>query len=187
MLKRDKEKIVAALAQRLKSADALIVADYRGLSMTEIDGLRTRLLETGARFSVVKNTLTRRAAEEAGTEALLELLEGPTAIAFLEPGADPVAVARVLNEAARTTRVLALRGGLLEGKVISEDDVRSLATLPPVDVLRGQVLAAVIAPLNALVGLVAAPLRDFAGLVDARIEQLEKDGSPQETETTEEE
>src|SRR2546430_7648458 len=112
--------------------------------MPQIDELRSKLIEHGARFAVVKNTLTRRAAEAAGADALLALLEGPTAIAFLEAGGDPVAVAKTLADAARDTRILALRGGVLEGKPISGDEVESLAKLPPLDVLRGQVLGAVI-------------------------------------------
>src|SRR5918997_6993961 len=102
MLKSDKERLVAELAERLENTDTLIVADYRGLSVTEIDTLRTQLLEHGASFQVVKNTLTRRAAEQAGAEALLALLEGPTAIAFLESEGDPVAVAKALGDNART-------------------------------------------------------------------------------------
>jgi large subunit ribosomal protein L10 len=81
--KEQKEKVVEELADRLKAADTLLVADYRGLTMPQIDTLRSRLLESGAKFTVVKNTLTRRAAEAAGADALLTLLEGPTAIAFL--------------------------------------------------------------------------------------------------------
>jgi len=135
MLKADKEKVVAELAERLRTAQTLIVADYRGLTMTEIDRLRTQLLEHGARFSVVKNTLTRRAAEAAGIEPLLALLEGPTAIAFLDADGDPIAVAKALSETARTTRVLTVRGGILEGKPVGEDEVKSLATLPPADQL----------------------------------------------------
>ena len=92
MQKADKERLVAELSDRLKNTQTLIVADYRGLSVTDIDKLRGELLEHGARFQVVKNTLTRRAAEEAGADALLALLEGPTAIAFLETDGDPVAV-----------------------------------------------------------------------------------------------
>src|SRR5215208_7816993 len=131
MKKSDKERVVSELAERLKSSTTLIVADYRGLTMPQIDDLRGKLLEHGARFAVVKNTLTRRAAEEAGAEALLALLEGPTAIAFLESDGDPVAVAKALNAAARETRVLEIRGGILDGEQIGEDDVKSLATLPP--------------------------------------------------------
>ena len=175
MLKQDKERIVAELAESLRTSDTLIVADYRGLDMTAIDGVRSELLKHGARFSVVKNTLTKRAAEVAGVEALSEFLEGPTAIAFVREG-DMVAVAKTLNETARQTRVLALKGGILQGRAITPDDVRDLANLPPEDILRGQVLGALVGPLNAIVGLFAAPLRDFVGVLDARSKAIEGEG-----------
>jgi large subunit ribosomal protein L10 len=173
MLRQDKERVVAELVERLRTTDTLIVADYRGLTMTEIDGLRGELLKHGARFSVVKNTLTRRAAEAAGADALLALLEGPTAIAFLEADGDPVAVAKALSDAARTTRVLTVRGGVLEGTAIGADDVANLAKLPPADVLRGQLVGALAAPMATVVGLFTAPLRDLVGVLDARINQLQ--------------
>jgi large subunit ribosomal protein L10 len=97
-----------------------MVADYRGLTMPEIDELRSKLLEAGARFTVVKNTLTRRAAEAAGRQEVLELIDGPTAIAFLDSEGDPAAVAKILNDTARTNDVLVIRGGLLEGTVVGE-------------------------------------------------------------------
>src|SRR5881397_259507 len=140
--------------------------------MPQIDDLRTKLLEHGARFAVVKNTLTRRAAEAAGADALFALLEGPTAIAFLEANGDPLAVAKALADAARTTRVLTIRGGILEGRPIEGTAVEELAKLPPADVLRAQVLGAITSPLTAIVGLFTAPLQDLYGLLDARIEQL---------------
>ena len=171
MLKTEKEQVVAELAERLREADTLIVADYRGLTHAELDGVRTQLLGHGARFTVCKNTLTRRAASEAGTEALLEFLTGPTAIAFVHDG-DMVAVAKTLAETARTTRRLELKGAVLEGRTVNADAVRELATLPPTDVLRGQVLGAIVAPLTSLLGLVSAPLTNLVGLIDARIEQL---------------
>jgi large subunit ribosomal protein L10 len=179
MLKKEKEQVVERLAERLKAAETLIVADYRGLTNAQLESLRDELLKHGARFTIVKNTLTRRAAEAAGTEALLALLEGPTAIAFLETGGDPVATAKALSQLARDTRVLAIRGGLLEGKAISSDEIESLAKLPPTDVLRGQVLAAIVAPAQAFAGLVAAPLTNLVGLIDARIEQLGGEGEPE--------
>src|SRR5438093_2781798 len=172
MQKEDKARVVAELTEKLKSADTLIVADYRGLTMPQIDTLRGRLLEHGAKFTVVKNTLTRRAAQDAGAESLLALLEGPSAIAFIEADGDMVAVAKALADSARDTKVLAIRGGVLAGRVIGAEDVEELAKLPPIDVLRGQVLAAVIAPLNAILALVNAPLQNLYGLLDARIEQL---------------
>ena len=172
MKKDDKERLVAELTERLRTTETLLVADYRGLTMPQIDELRTKLLEHGARFAVVKNTLTLRAAEAAGNDTLLALLEGPTAIAFLESGGDPVAVAKALVDAARETRVLEVRGGLLEGRPVEPSEIESLAKLPPVDVLRGQVLGAITAPLTAIIGLFTAPLQDLYGLLDARIEQL---------------
>jgi large subunit ribosomal protein L10 len=170
--REQKEAVVEELTERLRSADTLLVADYRGLTMPQIDALRSRLLESGARFTVVKNTLTRRAAEAAGSEALLALLEGPSAIAFLEADGDMVAAAKALADSARETRVLAIRGGVMEGRALSAAEVESLATLPPLDVLRGQVLGAIVAPLTALAGLLNAPLQNLYGLIDARIEQL---------------
>jgi large subunit ribosomal protein L10 len=177
MHKDQKQRVVADLTDRLKSTDTLIVADYRGLTMPQIDELRSELLKHGARFRVVKNTLTRRAAEAAGAEAVLALLEGPTAIAFLEGDADPVAVAKALAAAGRETRVLAVRGGILEGRPITPEEVESLGKLPPVDVVRGQVLGAVTAPLQTIVGLFTAPLQDLVGLIDARVEQLGGEGA----------
>ncbi len=176
MQKDEKERVVADLTERLRSSETLIVADYRGLTNSEIDGLRTELLKHGARFAVVKNTLTRRAAEAAGADALLALLEGPTAVAFLESGGDAVAVAKALGDAARTTRVLAVRGGVLQGRAMSAADIDSLAKLPPADVLRAQLVGAVAGPMITIVGLFAAPLRDLVGVIDARITQLQERG-----------
>ena len=176
MQRSDKERVVAELTERLKTTDTFIVADYRGLTVSEIDGLRTELLKHGARFSVVKNTLTRRAAEAAGADVLLGLLEGPSAIAFLEADGDPVAVAKALADAARTTRVLAVRGGILEGSPVTPEDVSNLATLPPADVLRAQLVGALAGSLTTVVGLFAAPMRDLVGVLQARIDQLQAQG-----------
>jgi large subunit ribosomal protein L10 len=175
MLRERKEQVVAELSERLRTATTLLVADYRGLTHAELDAVRSELLQHGARLSVVKNTLTRRAADAAGVDALDEFLTGPTAIAFVTDG-DPVAVAKTLSETARETRRLTLKGGLLEGRAIDARAVSDLAALPPADVLRGQVLGVIVAPLTGLLGLVSAPLQDLAGLVDARIDQLGEPG-----------
>jgi large subunit ribosomal protein L10 len=173
MQRSDKERLVAELTDRLKSTETLIVADYRGLSVPEIDELRGKLLEHGARFSVVKNTLTKRAAEAAGVDALLALLDGPTAIAFLESDGDPVATAKALDDAAKS-QVLVVKGGILEGAELGADDVKQLATLPPTDMLRAQLVGALAGSLTTVVGLFAAPMRDIVGVIDARIRQLEE-------------
>ncbi len=185
MLRQDKERIVAELAERLRTSQNLLVADYRGLTMSEIDELRTKLLETGARFQVVKNTLTRRAAEEAGISALLDLVEGPTAIAFIDSDGDPATAAKILNDTARANDVLVIKGGLLEGDAVTDVEIQRLATLPPVDVLRAQLAGAVVAPLTTVVGLFTAPLRDLVGIIDARIEQLREQGDTGEAQAPE--
>jgi large subunit ribosomal protein L10 len=181
--KKQKQRVVEELTERLRETQTLIVADYRGLTMPQIDGLRSELLKHGARFRVVKNTLTRRAAEEAGADTVLALLEGPSAIAFLETDGDPVAVAKALGAAARETRVLAVKGGLLDGRAITAADVENLAKLPPLEQIRGQVLGAVTAPLYTIVGLFTAPLQNLVGLIDARIEQLQAE-APAEAQGT---
>jgi large subunit ribosomal protein L10 len=175
MLREHKERLVAELTERLRTSETLIVADYRGLTVTDIDKLRTDLLAHGARFSVVKNTLTRRAAEAAGSTELLALLEGPTAIAFLESEGDPVAVAKALNDAAKT-EILSIKGGVLEGTTMTADAVKELATLPALETLRAQVAGAIVSPLTTVVMLLSAPLHDLVGLIDARIQQLEEQG-----------
>jgi large subunit ribosomal protein L10 len=180
MHKDDKERVVAELTERLRTSETLIVADYRGLTNAEIDDLRSKLLEHGARFTVVKNTLTRRAAEAAGADALLALLEGPSAIAFVEAAGDPVAVAKALRDAATSTKVLAVRGGVLQGSTMSAAQVEDLAALPPAEVLRAQLVGAIVSPLTTVVALLAAPLRDLVGLIDARIEQLREQGDTSE-------
>jgi large subunit ribosomal protein L10 len=178
MKKEQKETVVEELTARLKAAETLLVADYRGLTMPQIDALRSKLIESGAKFTVTKNTLTRRAAEAAGADALLALLEGPTAIAFLEADGDMVAAAKALADSARETKVLEIRGGVMSGRAMTAAEVESLATLPPADVLRGQVLGAIIAPLSAFAALLNAPLQNLVGLIDARIEQLGGEEAP---------
>jgi large subunit ribosomal protein L10 len=176
MQRTEKERVVAELTERLRVSESLIVTDYRGLTTSDLRGLRAELMKHGARFTVVKNTLTRRAAEAAGADGLLALLEGPTAIAFIETTGDPVAVAKALSDSARETKILALRGGVLSGRSIGEEEIERLAKLPPVDVLRGQLVGAIVAPITQLVGLLSAPLRDLVGLIDARIAQLQEQG-----------
>jgi large subunit ribosomal protein L10 len=179
MDRAEKERLVAELTERLKATETMSVADYRGLTVSEIDELRTKLLEHGARFSVVKNRLTKLAAESAGVDALLALLEGPTAIAFLETDGDPVAVAKALDDASKS-EVLVIKGGLLDGAEIAADDVKRLAKLPPTDTLRAQLVGALAGSLTTVVGLFAAPMRDIVGVIDARIRQLEEQGETAE-------
>ena len=176
MQKADKERVIEELTERLSSADALLVADYRGLTNSQLASLRVELLKHGAKLSVVKNTLTRRAAEAAGADALLAMLEGPTAIAFVEADGNAVAVAKALSDAARDTKILALRGGVLSGNPITGAEIESLAKLPPLEVLQAQLVGVIVAPLTQLAAVLNAPLQNLVGLIDARITQLEEGG-----------
>lgn len=172
MDRTEKEQVVVELTERLQSAESLIVADYRGLTNAQLAELRVELTSHGARFVVVKNTLTRRAAEAAGVDGLLALLEGPTAIAFVEAEGDPAAVAKALAKSAKDTKILALRGGLLSGETMSAEQIETLATLPSLDVLQAQLVGVIVAPLTQLAALLNAPLQNLVGLIDARIDQL---------------
>ena len=177
MDKKQKERVVADLTERLRSTETLIVADYRGLTMQQVDDLRSELLKHGARFQVVKNTLTRRAAEDAGAEHLLALLEGPSAIAFLESDGDPVAVAKALRTAARETQVLEVRGGVMQGRPITRrrrGEPRHACRRSRSS--RAQAVGAIAAPLSTVVGLFNAPLRDIVGVLQARIDQQQEEG-----------
>jgi large subunit ribosomal protein L10 len=176
MHKADKERVIDELTGRLRSADALLVADYRGLTNSQLAGLRIELLKHGAKLSVVKNTLARRAAEASGSDALLAMLEGPTAIAFVAADGDAVAVAKALSDAARDTKILALRGGVLSGNPITGAEIESLAKLPPLAVLQAQLVGVIVAPLTQLAAVLNAPLQNLVGLIDARITQLEAGG-----------
>ena len=176
MQKADKERVIEELTERLRSADSLLVADYRGLTNSQLASLRVELLKHGAKLTVVKNTLTRRAAEAAGADALLAMLEGPTAIAFVEAEGNPVAVAKALSDAARETKILALRGGVLSGNPISGEEIETLAKLPPLEVLQAQLVGVIVAPLSQLAAVLNAPLQNLVGLIDARITQLEEGG-----------
>jgi large subunit ribosomal protein L10 len=128
---------VKGLSERLTAADAALLTDYRGLTVQEADQLRSALAEADARFSVVKNSLTRLAMKEAGMEGLAELIDGPSAIAFVH--GDPVAAAKALVDAARRYPVLDVRGGFAEGRVLTAEEIREYASLDTRDVMLAKI------------------------------------------------
>ena len=138
MQRTRKAEVIETLETEFKSASSMIVADYRGLSVSQLAQVRNDLRGLDARFQVLKNTLGRIAAERADVADVEPLLKGPTAVAFCR--SDPAPVAKRLNDVARETRVLVLRGGLVEGRVLDADAVRTLATLPSREVLIAQLL-----------------------------------------------
>ena len=160
MLRKEKEAIIEETTRLLGGSDALYVSDYRGLTVVQLTQLRAALRQRGATLHVLKNTLTTIAAERAGRDDLKELLSGPTAVAFC--GEDLVGPAKALNDYARTNPALVLRGALLQGSIIDADGVRRLASLPPREVLVGQVVGTMAAPLTGLVTVLQGTISGFA-------------------------
>ncbi|MTI94241.1 MAG: 50S ribosomal protein L10 [Firmicutes bacterium] len=166
-----KQKIVAEIADRFERASAVVLTDYRGLDVAEVTELRRQLREAGVEFKVLKNTLTKFAAEQAGLDGLKDELVGPTAIAFSYE--DPVAPARILSKYAKEHKKPALKIGVVEGKIIDAAGISALADLPSREVLLAQVLSGFQAPVSGFVNVLQGNLRNFAGVIDAIREQKE--------------
>jgi large subunit ribosomal protein L10 len=164
-----KRAVVDVLTERIRGCETMIVTDYRGLSVGQVADVRAQLREAGATFHVAKNTLARIAAREADKASLVDLLQGPTAIAFVAD--DPAAAAKKLSDIARQTRILAVRGGFMDGRMLSAAEIGQLADVPPRDVLRAQVLGAVMSPMQSAYNVLAAPLREFLVVLDQYIQK----------------
>ncbi len=171
MKREEKGAKVAELAEKAKSSTAMLIADYRGISVAEARNLRMELREAGADFEVTKNTLMMRAVDEAGTAELKEYLVGPTAIAFCE--ADAVNPAKVLVKFAKEIKPLEIKGGLLEGQLIDVDKIKFLASLPPREVLLAQLLGAMQGPMRGLATVCAGPIRGLVTVLQRIQEQKE--------------
>ncbi len=154
-----KKATVAALKQELSAATAMIVADYRGLTVADLSAIRRGLRGNGIAYRVVKNRLAKIAAQEAGNTELAELLNGPSALAM--GGGDEVALAKSFLDAIRPYRTVAIRGAVLGGHRVDAASVTRLASLPPREVLLGQLAGGMIAPLASMASLFAAPLRNL--------------------------
>jgi len=167
-----KQRQVAELAERLTRQRSVVVTDYRGLTVAELQDLRGRLRAAGVEYLVVKNTLARRATALVGLADLTDQLVGPTALAL---GYDDVsAPARLLAEYVRSTRRPELiRGGLAEGQWVDAAGVRVLADLPPREVLMAQLLGLLEVPAQQVLGLLETPTQALAGLLEARRSGLE--------------
>jgi large subunit ribosomal protein L10 len=149
MNRDEKAAVVDRLAGELEQSQAVFAVDYRGITVSQVADLRAQLRAADATFTVVKNSLTERAADRAGVEALKELLQGPTALTFVR--GDAAAAAKALSDAQRVTEVLAFKGGLMDGKPVSADEIKAISKLPSRDVLYAQLVGTVAAPLNGLV------------------------------------
>ena len=169
-----KEEEVKLIAERLSRCTSAIATDYRGLTTTEMNRLRSRLRDKGVEYRVVKNTLARLAAEQSGKQSLHPFLQGPTALAFgYQDVAEP---AKALVSYMRSERSeLSIKGGLMDGDSMSAEQVHTLATLPSKEQLVANYLAALQAPVYALHYVLSAQLRGLATVLDARISQLQKE------------
>jgi large subunit ribosomal protein L10 len=170
MNRDQKEAAVAEIAANIKESQAVFAVDYRGISVPQASELRSRLRDADARFAVVKNTLTERAADAAGAEALKELLEGPTALTFVK--GDAAAAAKALRDYARETELLPFKGGIMDGNPLTAEDIGNIAKLPSRDVLYAQLVNIVAYPVSGL----ARTLNQLIGGLAVALGQVQEQG-----------
>jgi large subunit ribosomal protein L10 len=161
-----KSKAVDALAEQLTGSTAVIVTEYRGLKVSELQDLRKRLRPHGVEYHVVKNSLLSRAASKTHREALAKLLTGPTAVALSK--GDEVALAKGFTDETRTLKALKIVGGFAGGQSLSIEDIQTLARLPGRAYLQGQLVGSLQAPLGQLTGLLHAPFQNLVHVLTAR-------------------
>jgi large subunit ribosomal protein L10 len=169
MSNHKKDEVVARLAEKLVNNNMVILTDYRGLSVTEITELRKRLREVETDFRVTKNTMTRFAIQKVSMGDLDPFLVGPTAIAFVLGELAPAA--KVLSDYERTSSVFTIKGGFLEGQVITAEDVKTVAQLPPMPTLKAKLLGNMQAPMGGLLSIMSGALGGFLRVMTARAEQ----------------
>jgi large subunit ribosomal protein L10 len=189
MNRDEKAAVIDRIAGELEASQAVFAVDYRGITVSQVADLRAKLRAADATFSVVKNSLTERAADKAGAEALKSVLQGPTALTFVR--GDAAAAAKALSDAQRITEVLAFKGGLMDGQVVGPDDIRAIAKLPSREVLYAQLVGTVAAPLNGLARTLNALISGIAvqlgqirdqGLVGGTAAPAEPEATPAEAE-----
>jgi large subunit ribosomal protein L10 len=163
-----KDDIVAQVVQRAKTSKALFVTEYKGLKVKDLDILRSKLRETDAEFHIIKNTLAQLALKEAGIEFSKEAFEGSTAICFAFN--DVQTSAKVVLDAAKGSEFFKVKGGILDNRPINEAGVKALADLPPLPVMRAQLLGVLSAPASKLVRTLAEPARQIAAVIKAYAE-----------------
>lgn len=178
MPKAEKIERVAGLKERIERSEALLLTEYRGLTVSDITELRRSLAEGGAGFSVVKNTLMRRAAADASIGELDSLLEGPTAVAFVS--GDPVAAAKKVVDAAKRFPALILKGGYMDGRVLSADEARELADLESREVMLSKVAGMLKSEMSRAAAMFVAAQSRFLSLLDAYREKVSAGTEPPE-------
>ena len=169
-----KREAITTLADKLSRATSAVITDYRGLSVKELQDLRGQLRKEGVEYVVVKNTLARRAANDAGLAEFTSVLTGPVGLAF---GYDDLAApARLLNNYFKANRRLPIMAGLVEGRVLSADQVKTLADLPSREALLAQLAGTLLSPLTQLAGSLNSVMSNFAATLDAYGKKLEAAG-----------
>lgn len=165
-----KAKTIDELTEQLSTAKLIVLTDYRGLRVADLQDLRTNLRKSGGEFRVAKNTLTRIAAANAGIDGLDSYLEGPLAIGLAND--DIVGFAKTLTDFARSSRILTIRGGVLDSAFIDADQVEAIATLPSKEQLQGKLLGLLQSPMSRTLSVLSGPSRSVAYLLQARADQL---------------
>jgi len=181
MPKSEKLQKVSELTERIRGSRAMFIADYRGLTVADVTELRRTLRESGARFTVAKNTLLRRAAGEAGVDGLDDLLQGPTAVAFVD--GDPITAAKSLVDAIRRFRTLEIRGGFMEGRVMTSADAQNLATIEPREVLLAKLAGVMKAEMSRAAYMFQALQSRFVSVLEAYREKLPAEAATEEAAT----
>jgi large subunit ribosomal protein L10 len=185
MNRDQKAAVVDEIAGQIEAAQAIFAVDYRGISVAQIASLRAKLRESDTRFRIVKNSLSERAADKAGAEALRPMLEGPTALALV--GGDAALAAKALNDTARAlNNVIEFKGGLMDGAALTADEVRAIARLPSRDVLNAQLVGTIASPLtglvrtlNALIAGIAIQLQAIVDMSPPALESGEAEPEPE--------
>ncbi|MFC2034694.1 50S ribosomal protein L10 [Chloroflexota bacterium] len=172
MSREKKTQIIERLREAFSTSSITILTDYRGLTTPEMTGLRRKLQESGSEYTVVKNTMARFAAERAGKDEMVSSFIGPIAIAFSY--GDITAPARVLVDYSRNSAVnLSIKGGFLYDRLLTSEEVITLSSLPPREILLARALCQMKSPISALLGCLATPMKGIIGVLQARIKQLE--------------
>jgi large subunit ribosomal protein L10 len=174
MANPEKTAAVAEIVEAFRGSSAAVLTEYRGLTVAQITELR-RAMGRDTTYTVVKNTLTKIAAREAGVEGIDDYLTGPTAVAFIT--GDPVEAAKGLRDFSRTNPVLVIKGGVLDGRPLSADEIRRIADLESREVLLAKLAGAMSGSLSKAAGLFAAPLSQVARLAEALRAQQESAGA----------
>jgi large subunit ribosomal protein L10 len=167
--KERKEEILATYAEWLKKSQAVIVMEYTGVKMKDLDGIRAKIREAGGEFHVLKNTLARRAFADNGMNLPDEFLVNSTAVSFAF--SDPASTAKALNEATKGNQFVKVKGGFMEGQVLNAVQVKALAEMPPLPVMRAQLLGVLQAPAGKLVRTIVEPARGLAAVIKAFAEK----------------